>query len=317
MIKPPELKSDVWDAICAAATGDAEALRRLLARDPNLYRAEYWYTPPIHFAVREGHLEAVRVLLEAGADPAAMGLSGDSLITVARDRGHEAVARLLETTKDQRGRTAPDPARADHRIHAAAVAGDAAQVRKLLDADPQLVHRGDGQGGTPLHRAVKASAREVIELLLERGADIHALHGAGGANAAGYAPVDFQPIDMALWGRRRDVETARLLLARGVDQDTVIAAGLGDLEHVSAILREDPGRIQEARPCGRRALSAAVEFGHHDIARLLLERGADPNWPEGTAAPRGIALHMAARAGDRAMVELLLDHGADPNGSID
>src|SRR6266446_10740977 len=108
MIKPPELKSDVWDAICAAATGDAEALRRLLARDPNLYRAEYWYTQPIHLAVREGHLEAVRVLLEAGADPAAVGLSGDSLITVAHDRGHEAVARALEEARVQQERTAPD-----------------------------------------------------------------------------------------------------------------------------------------------------------------------------------------------------------------
>ena len=73
MIKPPELASEVWDAICAAATGDAEALRRLLPRDPNLYRSGYWYTPPIHFAVREGHLEAVRVLLEAGAVPPRWG----------------------------------------------------------------------------------------------------------------------------------------------------------------------------------------------------------------------------------------------------
>ena len=48
MIKPDELASelphgpwscrgcDVWDAICAAVTGDAVALRRLLERDPNL-----------------------------------------------------------------------------------------------------------------------------------------------------------------------------------------------------------------------------------------------------------------------------------------
>src|SRR5712691_2577428 len=181
MIKPPELASeapfgswscrgcDVWDAICAAVAGDAEALRRLLERDPNLYRAGYWYTPPIHFAVREGHLEAVRVLLEAGADPAAVGLSGESLITVARDRGHETVARLLEEVRAERGRTTPDLAGADHAIHLAAAAGDVAQVEKLLDADPQLLHRGDGQGGTPLHRAVGASAREVIELLRDRG----------------------------------------------------------------------------------------------------------------------------------------------------
>lgn len=34
-------------------------------------------------------------------------------------------------------------------------------------------------GRLPLHRAVAASAREVIKLLLDRGADIHALHGLG------------------------------------------------------------------------------------------------------------------------------------------
>ncbi len=331
MIKPDELGSerphgawscrgrDVWNAICASSTGDAAALRRLLERDPNLYRAEYWYTQPIHFAVRDGHLEAVRVLLEAGADPDAVGPSGDDLVTVARDRGHEAVARLLEEVRARRGRTAPAGATpADHAIHVAADAGDAARVRELLDADPQLVHRGDGQGGTALHRAVAASAREAIGLLLDRGADVHARHGAGGGNAAGYAAVDFQPIDLALFRHGRgDEETARLLIGRGAAYDLAIAAALGDLERVTALLDEDPERIREARPCGKRALSSAVEFGHERIAQLLLDRGADPNWPEGAAAPRGIALHAAARAGDHAMVELLLAHGADPNASID
>jgi hypothetical protein len=100
----------------------------------------------------------------------------------------------------------------------------------MVDAEPQLVHRGDRQGGTPLHRAVAASAREVIGLLLDRGADIHALHGAGPGNAAGYAAADFQPIDLALfWHRRGDVETARLLLDRGAAYDVVIAAALGRL----------------------------------------------------------------------------------------
>src|SRR2546426_9615434 len=117
MIKPPELASnapfgswscrgcDVWDALCAAVAGDAEALRRLLERDPNLYRAGYWYTQPIHFAVREGHLEAVRVLLEAGADPAAGGLSGESLITVARAPGPQTGAPLLAEGPAPRGPT--------------------------------------------------------------------------------------------------------------------------------------------------------------------------------------------------------------------
>ena len=52
---------DTWDAFCAADAGDADGLRQVLSRDPNLYRAEYWYTPPIHFAVRAGRIETTRV----------------------------------------------------------------------------------------------------------------------------------------------------------------------------------------------------------------------------------------------------------------
>jgi len=311
---------DVWDTFQAAATGDLATLRRLLKRDPNLYRAEYWYTQPIHLAVREGQLEATRLLLEAGARPDATRLTGEDLLTVARDRGHEPVVGLLEEASARRG--SATPASTDPPIHLAAAAGDATRVRELLDAEPGLVHLVDRAGGTPLHRAVAASEREVVELLLERGADLHAVHGEGPGSDDGYPAADFQPIDLALWtgpfwGIRGDLESARLLLARGVTQDVAISSALGDLDRVRSLLEEDSTRIAETRPSGKRALSSAVEFGHHAIVRLLLDRGADPNAPDGATAPRGAALHAAARRGDRETVEVLLAHGADPNGHID
>jgi ankyrin repeat protein len=313
MIKPPEMESDlgrdVWDTITAAAAGDTVTLRRLMERDRSLSRAEGFYAPPIHFAVREGQAEAVRILLDAGAAEAEFnGCDLDGLIEIARDRSYEEIALLLD---EVRGRRRPVAPAEDHPIHLAAERDEVQSVRELLNGDATLLNRRDAGGRTPLHRAVKGSALEAITLLLDRGADIDATDGTGS-----------EALDLAVWSRRPlapasdDFHTARLLLSRGATCDLTIAAALGDLDRVTALLDQNPACIREVRPNGKRALSAAVKFGHREIARLLLERGADPNWPE-SDAPRGASLHAAARAGDRELVELLLAHGANPNSHVD
>jgi uncharacterized protein len=347
MIKPPDIEDVVWEVLTAANSGDVPSMRRLLDRDPSLSRKGYFYTPPIHFAVREGHLEIVEMLLAAGADVEWNGHYGASLIDMANERGHDDVAALLEKARAERGRTAPSQTREDHPIHAAAQAGDLQRVRELLDADPTLLNRGDRAGGTPLHRAVAGSASDVVKLLLDRSADIHAIHGAGLGSPGGFSDHDVQAIDIAIWGgfgrrprpplwkilarcarywlwrrfkkpcaRPHDLPIARLLLSRGATHDLTVSAALGDFDRVKSILAADPARIREARPNGRRALTVAVEFGHDEIARFLLEHGANPTWAE-ISADRGGALHAAARLGNRAMVELLLAHGADPNAHSD
>lgn len=333
MIRPKELTSeapygpwscrglDIWDTFTAAASGDTAQLRLLLERDPNLYRAEYWYTQPLALAVRGGHREAVQVLLEKGADPAWVGISGEDLVTMARDRGYEDLARVLEAACETRLRSRrPNPV--DHPIHAAAQAGDLRKARALLQEEPDLVHRYGRLGGTPLHIAVAAAQQKMVNLLLRKGADIHALTAPAPGTERGYTGVNFQPIDLALWSGPHwrvvgNFELARLLLEKGAAYDLTIAAALGDYEAVRRILRENPKRIAESRPCGKRALSSAIELGHESIVRLLLDFGVDPNWPEGAVAPRGLALHRAASAGNRNLVEMLLLHGADPNGTLD
>ena len=230
-------------------------------------------------------------------------------------------------------------------IHLAAEAGRVRRVRAMLDADPSLLERLDRAGATPLHRAVVGRSRSVVALLLDRGADIHARYGAHRPPFTSYPPQHSEPIDVAIWGgactvwspswrvglerarswltsRREgqhpcDLRMTRLLLDRGAAYDLTIAAALGDHERVVAMLEGDPSRISESRPNMRRPLSAAAQFGNDAIARLLLERGADPAWPDADDSPRGAALHAAARAGNRPLVELLLAHGADPNGFVD
>jgi uncharacterized protein len=343
MIKPDDIASeDVWEMLVAAESGDVPALRHLIERDAALVDAGYFYTPPIHYAVREGHLEATRFLLDAGADPERNGFYDGSLIEMARDRGHTVIVSLLEDRRTRAGLIVPLDPRADHPVHLAAEAGDLKRVRALLDAESALVNRGDRTGGPPLHRAVLGRARPVVRLLLDRGADVNATHGAGVPTTANHA----QAIDLAIWGGPRtvrpprwrmivgrakyllrsrraaagpapcDVETARLLLTKGAAYDLTIASALGDIDYVRRTLDADPARIREIRPYGRRPLSAAVEFGHDALAKLLLDRGANPGWPE-QGSPRGASLHYASRAGNLPLVELLLAHGADPNSDID
>jgi ankyrin repeat protein len=112
MIKPDEFESEAgqltWDTIVAAAEGDVIALRRLIERNSRLALSEYWYTPAIHFAVREGHIEAVQLLLDAGAHPefliargAPTNLPDDepwaTALAWAERRGHSQIASILRT----------------------------------------------------------------------------------------------------------------------------------------------------------------------------------------------------------------------------
>ena len=211
MIKPPEIDEVVWDVITASADGDVAAPRRLLAVDPKKRSSEgYFYTPPIHYAVREGHFEVVKMLLDAGADSEWNAHYGLSLIEMARERGYEDVAVLLEKTRDSRGRVAQSPTREDHEIHRAAASGDVQRVRELLDADPSLIDLGDRAGGTPLHRAVVGRSQKVVEFLLDRGANIHAIHGVGLGAGAGFGSQDTQAIDLAIWGLRAPASAAAL-----------------------------------------------------------------------------------------------------------
>jgi ankyrin repeat protein len=82
--------------------------------------------------------------------------------------------------------------------------------------------------------------------------------------------------------------------------------GLGPI--VTWLLGENTNSESERERLGS-ALGAAAGEGHIDLARMLLDRGADPNTPY--CAKFHSPLHAAADGGHSRMVKLLLNAGAD------
>ena len=121
------LGETIWQVLNAARDGDTTRLGAMLEDDPTLVNAEFWYTPPLHFAVREGHLDATRMLVEAGADIFRRSLyAQETLLQMALDRGHDEVANLLRD--ELRRRVSSSGTR--HAIHDAVSAGDADTVEQ-------------------------------------------------------------------------------------------------------------------------------------------------------------------------------------------
>jgi hypothetical protein len=129
---------DVFAMFVAARDGDIATVRRLAARTPSIATVEYNYTPPIHFAVREGHRDIAEFLLNHGADPAYRSYPfGESLLTFAEDRGHADVADLLRERLSQRFAVAPGT----KAIIDAATRGDLAAVEGSWCASRPLLAR--------------------------------------------------------------------------------------------------------------------------------------------------------------------------------
>src|SRR5262245_23650397 len=90
--------TEVWSMLVASRDGDLERVKELAGRCPALVTCQYDYTTPLHFAVREGHLDLVCYLIERRAvDPTYLTHPfRDSLVTMALDRDQPEIAHLLK-----------------------------------------------------------------------------------------------------------------------------------------------------------------------------------------------------------------------------
>jgi ankyrin repeat protein len=136
----------------------------------------------------------------------------------------------------------------------AAKQGDLERVKGILETDGRLANVRDEAGATPLHYGAIHGHRQIVQLLLERGADINSRDSRFGATPAGWA-----------------IEYLREMggyLAIELD-DLAYAVRLGDTRWVSRFLNRFPALRHARDPEGIPFQELARESGNREITALF------------------------------------------------
>lgn len=223
-------------------------------------------------AIRGGDLESLERHLRDSPDLAAA--------RIVDDRG---VARtLLHVAADWPGHFPNGPSTV-----ATLIAAGADVNAPVIHPDPK------GSPETALHWAASSDDVDVLEVLLDRGADIE----APGAVFTG-GPLMSDAVVFAQW------RAARKLLDRGATTTIWQAAALGLLDRVDRFCLKTPPPAAEQIT---NAFWHACRGEQREVAEYLLNRGADINW---IGYDRKTPLDVAHEGSAAELVQWLLAKGA-------
>ena len=234
---------------------------------------------------------------------------------------------------------AQDP-ESEHILLQAIRRGDSVLLKNILRRGTPPDVRGE-DGTTALMQAALHGSAEMVELLLQHGADPRVVgeHGVTallwGAHDAdkvrlliGHGADPSQSSDlgntplMVAAGSPRGASAVELLLTHGADVKAKnkrgrnalrFAVGGGDVQSVRLLLEKarEQGQLEDVIGESGPTVADAAEHRFHEIVKLLLQHGADPNRSTGS---RGHPLNHALMAGSPDIARTLVTNGADLDG---
>ncbi len=309
-------RQDVPPLVDAAKKGDRDALRALVDEGADVNATEGDGSTALLWVTHRDDIESVELLIRADADVNAANDLGATPLWAASQNGSAAVIETLlaaGANPNKALRSGETP------LMVASRSGNPTVVEMLLmhGADPNASGPRDQ---TALMWAVSQGHSDVVVVLLERGADVHARSQVWSQLLA--TPPHSHP-EHTRWfdhggntalmfaARVGDLASARYLLAAGADVNNTGAWGVSALA-VAAYSNFGTlmGGGGSFRMGGQESFQGRVSDGEHAaLVEFLLEQGADPN----LGAEEFTALHAAIMRRDKATVDRLLAHGADPN----
>ncbi|MEZ0325126.1 MAG: ankyrin repeat domain-containing protein [Fimbriimonas sp.] len=207
----------------------------------------------------------------------------------------------------------------DNPLHHAAFNNNVEAARQVLKRDPSLLNSVDSDDRTAVHYAAAADSADVLELLLDKGANPNVQSKVGvtplqwGMEFDSYRSVQMlikHGVNLEL--ARRDSGMIRLPNGTEVrGSHTALTASLLDgADDLALALVRAGANVNSRSEAQITPLMVAAQFGRPvETLKLLIDHGADVNaqnvWGD-------TPLHLAARNGDKAAVRFLLSNGADP-----
>jgi uncharacterized protein len=309
---------------------DVELIAQLIDNGADVNIANDYGATPLSIAAIDANTDVVRLLLEAGADPLTRNADNETPLMVAVRAGKSETVRLLlehgadvNAAENLGGQTALMWAAAGKHpelVRVLAKAGadvDASGTfhdwQRIVTAEPRIKTLHDG-GFTALLFAAREGCADCVAELLRAGADINKTD-----------PWGVTPLVLALLNMNFD--TAAVLVENGADVNLWDWWGRTPL-YAAIDLNTLP---RGSRP----DLPSTDTLTGLELARMLLERGANPNLrlkkeppARGGTGDRGqlegntdgyvlnagaTPLHRAAKASDDAAIKLLIANGADVN----
>lgn len=204
-------------------------------------------------AIKAGDAARVESLIEANPALLQESVNGATPLLVAVYNGQNDIARLLAS-------------RTEVSLGEACALGDADRVKRMLAADPSLLHSRTADGFPPASLAIFFRHSELARWLIAQGADV---------NAAADNPQRVAPLHAA--AAVRDRETVALLLERGADPNAKQqmdytplhgAASRGDIEIAKLLLAHGAERTAKAGD-GLTPAEVARKYGHPEFAEWI------------------------------------------------
>jgi ankyrin repeat protein len=306
-------EADGTTALNRAAGGeDVEIVALLIKGGADVHAANQYGVTPLTTACAMGNRGIVDLLLKSGADANSRLPEGETVLMTAARTGRLDIVRALLTrgsavnaVEAWRGQTA---------LMWAAGEGHTETAQELIraGADVQIKSKG---GFTALLFAVRGGHTGTARALAAAGANVND-RAADGSSALGVAVINAH------------FETAAMLLEHGADPNAPDPRG--SVLHALTWMRNPGYAAAPPRlPTGK--------LNGLDLAKALLERGANPNvriaWKEirfdrdlgMVKSPPDISIgrdylsyvgatpfYVAAKGADVPLMKLLLEHGADP-----